>query len=119
MEGIMMSLDDKLALILEDLTEYNRDPARYSRPMKAGEQTFIEQIKQAFTEAGWHVEKTGNGGCIVVNAVGDYEYAKQGMSGQEWLDRFEKAIIAMNGNGKLNVIDSMYTALAKKASGIE
>ena len=46
-------LDKKLALILEDAQAYFNQQERYSAPMKLGEQSFIEQIKEAFIDEGW------------------------------------------------------------------
>lgn len=119
----MNDLDSKLMLILEDLIEYERDP----QPMKIGEKTFIEQIKQAFKDASYitpgQVKQTQELVNKMANLANDM--ARQPtltvwndpgklselMTGQEWYDRLIDCVEQYNydhrGGGEIYLSDDI------------
>ena len=50
----------------------------------------IDDIIALFISKGWHTSKHDNGACIVIDERGDFVYAKQNLSGQEWYNKFKK-----------------------------
>lgn len=88
----MNDLDDKLKLLLEDHVDYWHRKERYTTPLKTGELTFIEQIKQVFTDAGY-------------------------LTGQEWFNRFDREL-SQEIPGFATVMVRRILAIAKRAAGI-
>lgn len=127
----MSDLDTKLALIIEDIM-FSEDS-----PLRNGELTFAEQIKQAFADAGYlkpadksayekalvdSYLKAGGDPDLIVTSRTDWERnAKLAglMTGQEWYERFEKEIAWMDLPKPWDSIQNGYRDAAKKAAGIE
>lgn len=90
-----MSLEEKLSLIIEDIQEY-----KSNEPLRVGDFTFIEQLKQAFDDAGY-VKPTDVFGAKL-------------MTGQEWYDRFKQEFIE---DGSAMYIGDIL-AVVRRAAGI-
>lgn len=110
----MSDLDNKLALIIEDIIEYSADDG----PLKVGQLTFAEQIKQAFADAGY--EKLHEKGAYDTMNEAVANMQKDWMTGQEWYDRFEKEFSKLTTENYMTAIYP-HEALkaAQKASGLE
>lgn len=82
----------------------------------------MEEIKQAFIDAGWVVGRIAtevNGSLYIVNGVDPirrYDGATL-LTGQEWYNRFEAEVDAMSMEPP--IVDGAYLEAAKKAAGIK
>lgn len=105
-------LDKKLSSIIDDLVIKDSDPDFM------GTDLVVEQIKQAFKEAGYEI--------IPTDTIPTFKsYLKQVMTGQEWYDRFEdKLDITINYRtadeyqGKMKLVEQIKRC-ARRAAGIE
>lgn len=122
----MDELDRKLSLIIEDI----QNPAVRNRVLKEGELTSLEEIKQAFIDAGWFIPADAELVQQVVNYraqqkvdsvkhVADFSHGKLSalMTGQEWYDKFAKELKLETGQQLATVNDVLDAA--KKAAGIK